>query len=230
MVEVSPDIRLQSARFSLPPVRDFVISHWHFDHMYGLHELFAYSKYTADLTIYCSSATKKVAADREFSYIPLHVNCVEALIPFELAGIKITPLPVYHMREQDDQTAENQLANTFGYLFECDGKRIAYLADYYRVPRAVQGILHGVEVLICDGTYLLTNDYKSYKPNHMHGQEGIEFAKSMEAGQTYYHSVSHLTGKNHNELQAALPAGHSLAYDGLKLSSSFRAEEPAMRS
>lgn len=186
LVEASPDIRVQSARFLLSPIRDFIISHWHFDHMYGLHELFAYSKYKAQgLNIYCSRDTKKVLEEEELSYVPAEVIEVEALEPFELAGIKVTPLPMYHMRDRDGQVADDQLANTFGYLFEHNGKRVAYLADYYQVPQAVKDLLNGVDAVVCDGTYLLTDEYKSYKPNHMHGEEGIEFAESLGAGLVY---------------------------------------------
>lgn len=186
--------------------------------MYGLHELFAYSKYKAHgLNFYCSRDTKKVLDDEEFNYVPAEVIEVKAFKPFELAGIKVTPLPTYHMRDRDDQVGEDQLANTFGYLLEHDGKRVAYLADYYRVPQAVKALLRGIDAVICDGTYLLTDDYKSYKPNHMHGKEGMELAENLGARQVYYHSVSHLTGKDHDALQAALPAGHSLTYDGMKL-------------
>lgn len=41
MLEVGPDIRVQSTRFGLPPIKHFFVSHWHFDHLYGLLELHA---------------------------------------------------------------------------------------------------------------------------------------------------------------------------------------------
>lgn len=216
LVEISPDIRTQSARFGLPLVKDFVVSHWHFDHMYGIHELMQYSKdKTHGLNIYCSKGTQIVLSDDEFTYVPSTLHIVEPLKSFELAGITVTPLPVYHMRAQDDAIPENQLANTFGYLFERDGKRVAYLADYCRVPQAVIDKIQGCDIVLCEGTYLLTDDYRSYKPNHMHGQDIIRFAESIEAKQVYYMSVSHLTHKTHEEMEQMLPSGHKLAYDGL---------------
>lgn len=216
LVEASPDIRLQSTRFSLQPIKDFLISHWHFDHMYGLHELLQYSKeVTHGLTIYCSKDTQTVLSNEEFSYIPSTVRRLESLQSFELAGIAVTPLPVYHMRAQDDAVPEDQLANTFGYLFEHEGRKVAYLADYYRVPDFVLAKIQGIDVVICEGTYVLTDAYKDHKPNHLHGQEVIDFAQSIGAKQVYYHSISHLTRKTHEEIQAMLPPHHLLAYDGL---------------
>ena len=216
LVEISPDIRLQSTRFQLLPIKDFLITHWHFDHMYGIHELMQYSKDTVKgLHIYCSKGTKAVLEDEEFAYVPATLHEVNSLRPFELAGITVTPLPVYHMRTQDESIAENQLANTFGYLFEHGGKRVAYLADYYRVPQLVVEAIRGCDAVLCEGTYLLTDDYKSSKLNHMHGQDITQFAESIEAKQVYYLSISHLTHKTHEALESLLPAGHKLTYDGL---------------
>lgn len=215
LVEISPDIRLQSTRFGLPPIKDFLVSHWHFDHMYGINELHQYSKeVTNGLNIYCSAGTNAVLDTDEFSYIPQTIHIVSPLESFELAGVTITPLPVYHMRSEDDLISDSELANTFGFLFEHNGKKVAYLADYYRVPQSVQDKIHGIDAVICEGTYLMTNDYKDHKPNHMHGQDMIDFANSIDAKKTYYHSVSHLTHKKHDELQAMLPEGQTLTFDG----------------
>lgn len=218
LVEISPDIRLQSTRFGLPPVKDFLVSHWHFDHMYGINELHQYSKeVTNGLNIYCSAGTNAILDTDEFSYIPQSIHIMKPLEPFELAGIKITPLPVYHMRSEDEAIAEDKLANTFGFLFEHSGKKVAYLADYYRVPQSVQDKIRGIDAVICEGTYLLTDDFKSHKPNHMHGQDIVDFANSTYAKKIYYHSVSHLTHKKHDELQEMLSEGQTLAFDGMIL-------------
>lgn len=218
LIEISPDIRLQSARFALKPVKDFLISHAHFDHMNGIKELHQYAiEVTDELNIYCSRATKTVLTTDEYSYIPQRITEIKPLETFKIAGVAITPLPVYHMNAQDDTIPENQLTNTFGYLLEHGGRRVAYMADYYRVPQAVLNKIQDVDAIICDGTYLLTDDFKDRKINHLHGQDIIDFAQSTNAKQVYYHSVSHLNHKTHDEMQALLPRGHRLAYDGLEL-------------
>lgn len=218
LIEISPDIRLQSAKFALKPIKDFLISHAHFDHMDGIKELHQYSIEAVDgLNIYCSQTTKNALITDEYSYIPQHITALEPLQSFELAGIAITPLPVYHMNAQDSAIPEEQLVNTFGYLLEYEGKRVAYMADYYRVPQAVIAKVQNVDAIICDGTYLLTDDFKERKINHLHGQDIVSFANRTNAKRAYYHSVSHLTHKNHGEMQAILPTGHYLTYDGLEL-------------
>ena len=59
--------------------------------------------------------------------------------------------------------------------------------------------------------------YMPERYEHFVGQSHflIDFAQSIGAKQVYYHSISHLTRKTHEEIQAMLPPHHLLAYDGL---------------
>ncbi len=217
LLEVSPDIRLQSATFGLPPIRDFVVSHWHYDHMYGLHELLTWMKQQPQKpTVHCSAKTAAMI-EKEFSYLPLQVNVLRPLEPFTLFGVVITPLPVYHMFDRDDRLSGESLENTFGYLFEGDHTRVVYLADYYRIPQTTLQKIQGADAVIADGTYLLTDQYKEFKPNHLHGGDILRFTTSLGAKIVYYHSISHLTQKTHEELQQSLPTSHLITYDGMKL-------------
>ena len=217
LLEAGPDIRLQSTSTVLPPITDFVISHWHFDHMYGLHELLSWMKKLPQKpTVHCSPGTNEVI-EKEFNYLPLRMNIVRPFQQFVLAGITITPLPVYHMFTRDNDVPDSALENTYGYLFETGRARVAYLGDYYRVPESTLGKIRGVDAVIADGTYLLTDKYKALKPNHLHGEDILSFTDSLGARIIYYHSVSHLTGKTHEEMQNALPPSHILTYDGMEI-------------
>jgi len=217
LLEMSPDIRLQSTKFKLPPVTDVFISHWHFDHLGGLRELHSWAKRISQpLNVYCSAATAEII-EKEYGYIHLSVKILRPFDQFALFGIMITPLPVYHMFGQDDAVSEKKLENTFAYLCENNNTRIAYLADYYRVPQNTLDRIQDVDVLIADGTYLSTHEYKKIKPNHMHGDDILRFTKGIGAKAVFYHSISHLTRKTHEELQKTLPAAHVLTYDGMRL-------------
>lgn len=217
LLEVSPDIRTQSTRFRLPQVKNFFISHWHFDHMYGLHELLTWAKKSQEKpVVHCSAGTKE-KIDREFSYIPLIVNVLQPYKKFALHGVTITPVPVYHMFNIDDSTPENKLNNAFGYILEHKHKRVAYLGDYYRIPKKTLKAIQDVDILIADGTYLLTEEYKEIKQNHFHGQEILDFVASTRAHRIYFHSISHLTGYTHDQMQKFLPVRHYISYDGMKI-------------
>lgn len=218
LVEVSPDIRLQSTRFHIPQVKDFIVSHWHFDHMYGLHELLTWMKKLDEKPIvHCSAGTKE-KIDKEFSYLPMQTHVFQPFETFMLYGVTITPVPVYHMFASDEAIQENMIANTFGYILVHNGRRMAYLADYYRVPPETEKAIHGVDVLIADGTYLQTQTYEQHKPNHLHGDDINRFTQSTQARKVYFHSISHLTQKTHEQMQAVLPPNHYISYDGLQIS------------
>ena len=80
LIETSPDIRLQSARFALKPIKNFLISHAHFDHMDGIKELHQYGiEVTDGLNIYCSQATKDALSTEEYSYIPQQIKVLGPL-------------------------------------------------------------------------------------------------------------------------------------------------------
>ena len=217
LLEISPDIRMQSARFNVSSIDNFVISHWHFDHMYGLHELFSWmKKLSRKPVVHCSSGTREMVK-KEFSYLPLTVNVLRPLESFILFGITSTPLPVYHIFARDNDVPEGSLQNTYAYLFESDGKQVAYLADYYQIPDVALEKLRGIDAVIADGTYLLTDQYKEAKGNHMHGEDIFRFINSLGAKAVYYHSISHLTDRTHEELQKAMPARHIVSYDGTEV-------------
>jgi len=227
LIEISPDIRVQSTRFDLPIISDFLLTHWHFDHMYGLLELDAYAEYFVDgnMKLYASEETKNWINDN-FSHIPdTKVIKVDAFESFVLYGVRVTPFPVFHMKSQDESMDEDKLDNTVGYLLEKNDRKIAYLSDCYKLPKKSLQLLQNVDIAIIDGTFLFEdefpdkieqNEIKS-EPDHLHGQEIIDFANTLNAKKIILHSISHLTEKIHDELQQKLSKNIFISYDGMEL-------------
>ncbi len=228
LIEISPDIRTQSTRYNLPPITDFIVSHWHFDHMFGLYELHAWIELVikSKVNIYCSVAAKEML-DRQFGFIPTNIIVIEAYQSFELHGVKITPIPVYHMSSIDKDKTPYDLNNTFGYILEDSNNKIAYLADYYEVPEQSLELIKDAEIVIADGTYLFEERYpdKPYQnatheekdPDHLHGDNIIKFTNSLNNARIIYHSITHLPELEHAELQALLSGGHEIGFDGMKV-------------
>jgi len=226
LLEISPDIRMQAATFSLPEISDFVVSHWHFDHMYGLLDLHAWADFVAKKQprIFCSAKTKEWL-DTNFAHIPKEVVVLTPFQSFELAGVRITPIPLYHMRRRDETIPPEELRNTFGYVLEHGGKKVAYLADYYAVPERSLDMLKGSDVVIADGTYLFEEDFPNgpeqdalkTDPDHMHDSAIIDLVSQFGADHIIFHSISHLSGKKHDELFRLLPEGMSVGFDGMQV-------------
>lgn len=226
LLELSPDIRLQSTRFSLPIINDFLISHWHFDHLYGILELHAWSKFVVnkDLNIYCSQKTNDWI-EKTFGHISKNVIILKPYKTFVLHGVDVTPIPLYHMKIRDAEIAEDDLENTFGYILQKDGKKIVYLADYYKIPQRAIDLVKGADIVVADGTYIFEdmfpdkptqNGLKS-DPDHMHGQGIFNFMEILAPKEVVFHSITHLTEKTHEELEALLPANYRFSFDGMKL-------------
>ncbi|MBU1202978.1 MBL fold metallo-hydrolase [Patescibacteria group bacterium] len=217
LMEISPDIRLQSTRFSLPNVNNFLVSHWHFDHMYGLHELLTWSKGLETRPLLYGSVATKDKIDKEFSYLPFDFQLLEPYKKFNIFGVDITPLPLYHAFTIDEEFSENDINNTFGYMLGHEGKKVVYLSDYYKVPQKVLDKIKGADVLIADGTYLFTDKFRGIKLNHLHNVDILQLVDKIQAKQVYFHSISHLTSLNHQEMQEKLSENHFISYDGLEI-------------
>lgn len=228
LIEVSPDIRLQSSRFNLKNIEHFLISHWHFDHMYGLLELHAWSKFIVNgkIKLYCSEKTKQWL-DKNFAHIPKEIIVLKPFESFELLGIEITPFPVYHMHSQDEEIQENKLNNTFGFVLENNKKKISYFADYYKIPKKSLELIRNSDLVIADGTLLFEELFpKKPKqvgaktdPDHLHGNQILNFLKELNCKNVVFHSITHLTEKTHEELQKLLPKNMLISFDGMEFDS-----------
>lgn len=224
LLDAGFDLRLQSARFKLPPVADFVISHWHPDHMWGLFELGFWTEGTmgGGVQVHGSRLTLEFAR-RYFSHIPFRYRELAPFEPFELHGVTVTPFPVLHMRTHDTTDPPDSRHNVFGFHLQSGDFRAAYLADYYDIPSESRALISGADLIIADGTYLFEEISPDAPGSHLlradsthrHGGAVRELAHSLGAGRIIYHSITHLSGRNHVELSALLSPNESLAWDGM---------------
>jgi len=121
------------------------------------------------------------------------------------------------MFDIDDKVSEGELNNVFAYLLEHENKSVVYLADYYKFPKKTLDMIKNVDVLIADGTYLFTDEYKKIKHNHIHGEGVLKSIANINAKNIYFHSISHLTGYTHEKMQKTLPESYNISYDGMDI-------------
>lgn len=200
IVEATPDIKLQSWKFRLKKPDAILISHWHWDHLFGLLDLdwFA-SKNT--LTVHGNATTKEWYDDR-MSHIKVHFQVFESYQAFRVDNIIITPIAVHHVEKTD------------GFLFEDvnSGKKIAYFSDLHGIPEKTAELTKNIDLIITDATYLASdiND----DPTHFQKDQIIPFLEGLRAKEIILTNIGSYQGMTHNDFEKKF-SQYTIAHDGM---------------
>ncbi|QXD16628.1 MBL fold metallo-hydrolase [Rhodocaloribacter litoris] len=207
VIDTGPDFRRQALREGFRRVDAVLFTHHHFDHVVGLDDLrpfffdnrapipcFARPN-TADVL---RSMFRYIFCDGSYPGVPkLHLRAVEG--PFEVASrygtgrsVHVEPVEVFH-----------GALPLYGYRIG----RFAYLTDTSRIPDESLARLHGLDVLVLDALR-----YEPH-PTHFTIDEAVAVARHLGARQTYLIHMTHSI--LHAEVDARLPKGVNLGYDGL---------------
>lgn len=204
LIDTTPDLRMQLLRHPIPRLDFLLYTHSHSDHLMGLDDIRPFNfRQRESIRAYANPATVK-AIRRAFAYIwddsqlgggKPQLELVEVDGPFSHEGIDIVPIPVAH----GDWTILGFRIGPFAYITDTNG-----------IPPASMKLLEGVDTLALDGLRPAPRH-----STHFTFDEAIAAAKQIGARVTY---LIHLTHEvEHEELEARLPAGIHLAYDGLEL-------------
>jgi phosphoribosyl 1,2-cyclic phosphate phosphodiesterase len=208
LIDTTPDLRLQLLRSPVPRLDFLLFTHSHSDHLMGLDDIRPFNfRQREPIIAYANHPTAK-AIRRAFSYIwdehtqigggKPQLELVEVSEPFSHDGIAITPIPVEH----GDWTILGFRIGNFAYITDTNG-----------IPPASMELLHGVEILALDGLRPAPRH-----PTHFVVSEAVAVAKQISAKETW---LIHLTHEvDHAAVEATLPDGIRLAWDGLVVEAS----------
>jgi phosphoribosyl 1,2-cyclic phosphate phosphodiesterase len=202
VVDTGPDFRYQMLRAKVKHLDAIIYTHAHKDHVAGLDDVRAYNFFTQQpMQVYASDMTQEVII-REFPYafyeskypgVPdIQLNTI-TLEPFMAGDIPVTPIMVWHLKMP-----------VLGFRFG----RFTYITDANRIDESELEKIRGSEVLV------LNSLRKEKHISHYSLSESIEVVKSLQIPQSYFTHISHQMGL-HAEVEAELPNGIHLAYDGL---------------
>jgi phosphoribosyl 1,2-cyclic phosphate phosphodiesterase len=204
LVDTATDLRQQALTHRLTRLDALIFTHSHADHVMGLDEVRRFNVLMGGaLPVYADAAT---AAElrRVFAYafappkatgggVPqLALSLIDG--PFDAAGVTVIPVPLLHGRQP-----------ILGFRFG----RFAYLTDCSSIPESSFALLHGLDVLVIDALRHRPH------PTHFTVAEASAAARRIGARQTYFTHICH--DLPHAETASALPAGMTLAHDGLVL-------------
>ena len=124
--------------------------------------------------------------------------------PEAFSGCTVTPVPLVHSRP------------TFGYVFDAEGKRFAYLTDTVGLPEDTSNFLRdkALDVLVLDCSFPPAD---SAPRNHNDLTRALEIVRSLDVKQTVLTHIGHGFDAWLMDEVEALPGGVVVAYDGMVL-------------
>jgi phosphoribosyl 1,2-cyclic phosphate phosphodiesterase len=208
LIDTGPDLRSQSLRENIKRVDAVLYTHTHADHLHGIDDLRAFCVLQRkQIPLYAKQdAVEHIS--QKFGYtlrdpsnfweMPvLRTETVDA--PFDLFGVKITPIPVLHGK-----------SHIFGYRIG----NMAYMTDVSEIPETSFALLENLDVVLLDCLR------ETAHPTHINIEQSLAYISRINAKQSYMIHMTHeleyatLTSKLANNIQTSVFVG----FDGLKLS------------
>ncbi|MCF1716137.1 MBL fold metallo-hydrolase [Flavihumibacter sp. RY-1] len=204
VVDSTPDFRYQMLRAKVRKLDAIVFTHPHKDHIAGLDDVRAYNYFSQQpMQIYANEMTQ-MNIIREFPYafaetrypgVPeIQINQID-MDSFTVGDITVTPILVWHMRMP-----------VLGFRFG----NFTYITDANRIDPDEMEKIRG-------SSHLVLNALRHEKHiSHFTLSEAVAVVQELKVPNAYFTHISHQLGL-HELINASLPAGIQLAYDGLSI-------------
>lgn len=207
LIDTSPELRIQLLREQIDVVQAVLYTHGHADHVFGLDDLRLFGYHLKrPVGLYCEEGVEEHLR-RTFHYAftdpypNTHLGAVPrlefhriGLEPFEVAGLTIHPIRLWH----------GQLP-VLGFRIN----NVAFCTDVSLIPDESWPLLENLDVLVLDALR------EKPHPTHFGIGQALEVVERVKPRQAYFTHISHHL--DHDATNARLPPGVELAYDGLRI-------------
>ena len=205
LIDTPPDLREQLLREHIGIVHAALYTHEHADHLFGLDDLRLMQFYLGGpVPLYCEEKVEqRIRQSFDYAFEPdehLHSGAVPKLElrpiepkPFNLLGAQVVPVRLRH----------GTRCEVLGFRFG----NVAYCTDTNSIPDASKDLLQGLDVLILDCLR------RQPHTTHFGLDEALAVAAELAPRRTLLTHISHEF--QHDAMNAELPPGVELAYDGL---------------
>lgn len=207
VIDTTPDFRLQALRAGLDRLDAVLLTHGHADHIMGFDDIRPYNlRQQVALPVFANAETIRTI-QRAFAYIfdgkpklssiP-SVTLREATAPFDLLGIKITPVPLIHGDME-----------VLGFRFG----RAAYITDFSAIPESSLPLLADLDDLILDALRDMPH------PMHQTVEQALALIGKLRPRRAWFTHIAH--DLSHAETTERLRhlgfQNVHLGYDGLEI-------------
>lgn len=204
VIDAGPDFRQQMLTAGISRLQAILLTHEHVDHIFGLDDIRAFNYIQKRAVDIYAEPRVQTAIRRIYDYVfaadrypgvprmELHDLTDQ---PFTIGPTRFTPIRCYHHK-----------LPILGFRTG----DLTYLTDINAVPPHEMKKLEGTRILVVNALR------REKHLSHFNLEEAIAFARKVGPAQTYLTHISHALGC-HREVQASLPPGIFLAWDGLSL-------------
>ena len=201
VIDTTPDFRFQALRARIDRLDAVLYTHAHADHILGLDDIRPFNfKQRGPIPLY-GTATTFARIREQFAYVFREVPegstvpAVELKIihgPFELSGLRFTPIPAMHGPTE-----------VLGFRVG----RAAYLTDFSTIPESSKPLLTDLD----DWILSALRD----TPHIMHSTvaQSLALVNELKPRRAWFTHIAHDLG--HEVTNARLPENVRMAYDGL---------------
>jgi phosphoribosyl 1,2-cyclic phosphate phosphodiesterase len=202
LFDAGPDFRQQMLKENVRKLDSIILTHEHKDHISGMDDVRAFNYKSQDaIDIYAEERVQK-AVKKEYSYVfseyqypgipKMRLHTIQDQL-FEVKGIKIIPIRVFHYR-----------LPVYGFRVA----DFAYITDANYIPEESKEKLYGVK-------YFVINALRKEKHiSHFSLSEAIDLIREVSPKKAFITHISHQMGY-HAVISKELPSEIMLAYDGL---------------
>lgn len=208
LIDSCPDLRQQALRHGIAAIDAVLYTHGHLDHVSGFDDMRAFGWNKEErLPLYAGEGTMQIL-ERMYDWAFAPGNNQKGYVrpephvhggkPFDIGDLHVVPVPVRHARVE-----------TFGYVFEWQGRRIGYVCDVKEISPASMDLLRGLDLLILDALR-----YKDHW-THLTVAESIVLMRDLQPKRGLLTHMGHEI--NYRALAGELPPNVMPAYDGLAI-------------
>jgi len=204
IIDTGPDFRAQCLSNNIEHIDAILVTHPHRDHIAGLDDIrpFCYIQ-KQYIPVYASPSTCN-AIQHDYSYcfatpkypgVPdIELHQIKNYIPFDAAGIQVTPFPVMHAKME-----------VTAYRF----RNFTYITDAWQISEESVNAAKGTQYLVVNALR------KEPHPSHFNLEQALDFIATIKPEHAYLTHIGHSLG--YEETQAILPPNVQMAYDGLSI-------------